>query len=183
MASIKMAYVGGGSSRAAGTMASLLAHGKEFDGSHVVLIDQRQDRLDLVERIATKLARAQGLDITVETTTDQRSGLTYVYAVQSSFRAGGFELIPSTDPYGAPEPRSSPGPSRVLPEQLGEIGTRRCLRVDRRSNGRTGTSSDVCRQMDPGIAAKSPRRYLARTGSMANRFDGFRRARRRGDDP
>ena len=55
MASIKIAYVGGGSSRAAGTMASLLAHGKEFDGSHVVLIDQRQDRLDLVERIAQKL--------------------------------------------------------------------------------------------------------------------------------
>ena len=41
MASIKIAYVGGGSSRAAGTMASLLAHGKEFDGSHVVLIDRR----------------------------------------------------------------------------------------------------------------------------------------------
>ena len=41
MASIKIAYIGGGSSRAAGTMASFLAHGKEFDGSHVVLIDQR----------------------------------------------------------------------------------------------------------------------------------------------
>ena len=92
MASIKMAYVGGGSSRAAGTMASLLAHGKEFDGSHVVLIDQRQDRLDLVERIAAKLVRAQGLDITVETTTDQRAGLTDVDAVLSSYRPGGFEL-------------------------------------------------------------------------------------------
>jgi 6-phospho-beta-glucosidase len=92
MASIKMAYVGGGSSRAAGTMASLLAHGQEFDGSHVVLIDRRQDRLDLVERIATKLVRAQGLDITVETTTDQRAGLTDVDAVLSSYRPGGFEL-------------------------------------------------------------------------------------------
>ena len=34
-----------------------LAHGKEFDGSHVVLIDQRQDRLDLVETIATQAGR------------------------------------------------------------------------------------------------------------------------------
>lgn len=92
MASIKIAYIGGGSSRAAGTMASLLAHGAEFDGSHVVLVDQRQDRLDLVERIATKLVRAQGLDITVETTTDQRAGLTDVDAVLSSYRPGGFEM-------------------------------------------------------------------------------------------
>ena len=51
-----------------------------------------QDRLDLVERIAKKLVRAQGLDITVETTTDQRAGLTDVDAVLSSFRPGGFEL-------------------------------------------------------------------------------------------
>jgi len=92
MARIKLAYVGGGSSRAAGTMASFLSRGDKFDGSHVVLIDQRQDRLDLVERIASKLARAQGLDITVETTTDQRAGLTDVDAVLSSYRPGGFEM-------------------------------------------------------------------------------------------
>ena len=73
-------------------MASLLAHGKEFDGSHVVLIDQRQDRLDLVETDRQEAGRAQGLDITVETTTDQRAGLTDVDAVLSSFRPGGFEL-------------------------------------------------------------------------------------------
>ena len=92
MASIKIAYVGGGSSRAAGTMASLLSHGKEFDGSHVVLIDRNTDHLELVRQIAVKLVRAQGLDISVATTTDQRAGLTDVDAVLSSYRPGGFEL-------------------------------------------------------------------------------------------
>ena len=92
MARIKLAYIGGGSSRAAGTMASLLAHGKEFDGSHVVLVDRRPEALELVATIARKLARAQGLDITVETTTDQRAGLQDVDAVLSSYRPGGFEM-------------------------------------------------------------------------------------------
>ncbi len=73
-------------------MASLLAHGSEFDGSHVVLIDQRADRLELVETIARKLARSLGLDVTVESTTDQRAGLTDVDAVLTSYRPGGFEM-------------------------------------------------------------------------------------------
>ncbi len=92
MARIKLAYVGGGSSRAAGTMASLLSKADKFDGSHVVLIDQREDKLALVETITRKLAKAQGLDITVETTTDQHAGLTDVDAVLSSYRPGGFEM-------------------------------------------------------------------------------------------
>lgn len=45
MARIKMTYIGGGSSRAAGTMASFLWHGKEFAGSEVVLVDRDAERL------------------------------------------------------------------------------------------------------------------------------------------
>src|SRR3712207_1955716 len=92
MARIKLAYIGGGSSRAAGTMASLLSRGERFDGSHVVLVDRREDELALVERITRKLVAAHGLDITVETTTDQRAGLSDVDAVLSSYRPGGFEM-------------------------------------------------------------------------------------------
>jgi len=73
-------------------MASFLSHGEEFDGSHVVLIDQRQEKLELVAAIARKLARAEGLDVTIETTTDQRAGLEDVDAVLSSYRPGGFEM-------------------------------------------------------------------------------------------
>lgn len=90
MARIKMAYIGGGSSRAAGTMASFLWHGPEFAGSEVVLIDKDPDRLETVRRIAEKLAADGADDITVTATTDQRAGLADVDAVLTSFRPGNF---------------------------------------------------------------------------------------------
>ena len=91
MARIKIAYLGGGSTRAAGTMASFLHTGEDFDGSEVVLIDLNADRLDLIRRLAERMAKARGLDITITATTDRRAGLTDVDAVLSSFRPGGFE--------------------------------------------------------------------------------------------
>jgi 6-phospho-beta-glucosidase len=92
MARIKLAYIGGGSTRGAGTMASFIHHrGAEFDGSEVVLIDLDPDRLSLVERLAQKMARARGVDITIASTTDRRAGLDSCDAVLSSFRPGGFE--------------------------------------------------------------------------------------------
>ncbi len=90
MARIKMAYIGGGSSRAAGTMASFLWHGPEFAGSEVVLIDKDPDRLEIVRRIAGTLAADGADDITVTATTDQRAGLADVDAVLTSFRPGNF---------------------------------------------------------------------------------------------
>ncbi|WP_029136728.1 family 4 glycosyl hydrolase [Nakamurella lactea] len=90
MAAIKLVYIGGGSSRGAGTMASFLAHGKEFDGSEVVIQDVNPDRLQAVETIATKIAKAQGVDITISSTTDRRAALTDADAVLSSFRPGDF---------------------------------------------------------------------------------------------
>lgn len=100
MAQIKLAYLGGGSSRAAGTMASLIDHGDAFAGSEVVLIDQRPDELEIVRTLAEKMARAAGLQLTVTATTDRRAGLADVDAVLTSFRPGDFamreqdELIP-----------------------------------------------------------------------------------------
>ena len=91
MARIKIAYLGGGSTRAAGTMASFLHTGEDFDGSEVVLIDLDADRLDLIRRLAERMAKARGLDITITATTDRRAGLSDVDAVLSSFRPGGFE--------------------------------------------------------------------------------------------
>jgi 6-phospho-beta-glucosidase len=91
MARIKIAYLGGGSSRAPGTMASFIHHGAEFDGSEFVLIDLDPDHLEITRRMAAQMAKAAGLDITVTATTDMRAGLTDVDAVLSSFRPGGFE--------------------------------------------------------------------------------------------
>ncbi len=90
MARIKIAYVGGGSSRAPGTMASFVHHGAEFDGSEFVLIDLDQDHLEITRQIAARMAKAAGLDITVTATTDMRRGLADVDAVLSSFRPGNF---------------------------------------------------------------------------------------------
>ena len=91
MARIKLAYIGGGSTRAAGTMASFVHQGENFDGSEVVLIDLDAERLGIVQTIAQKMARARGLDITVTTTTNRREGLRDCDAVLTSFRPGGFE--------------------------------------------------------------------------------------------
>ncbi len=91
MARIKLAYIGGGSTRAAGTMASFIQQGENFDGSEVVLIDLDEERLSIVQTIARKMARARGLDITFTATTNRREGLRDCTAVLTSFRPGGFE--------------------------------------------------------------------------------------------
>ena len=91
MARIKLAYIGGGSTRAAGTMASFVHQGENFDGSEVVLIDLDEERLGIVQTITQKMARARGLDLTITTTTNRCAGLRECDAVLTSFRAGGFE--------------------------------------------------------------------------------------------
>jgi 6-phospho-beta-glucosidase len=91
MARIKLAYIGGGSTRAPGTMASLIEQGENFDGSEVVLIDLNLERLELVKTLADKMARYRGIDLTVRVTTDRRGGLVDCDAVLTSFRPGGFD--------------------------------------------------------------------------------------------
>jgi len=90
VARIKLVYLGGGSTRAAGTMASFMQNGADFDGSDVVLVDLDEARLDLIRTLAQKMAKAGGLDIAVSATTDRVSALEGCDAVLSSFRPGGF---------------------------------------------------------------------------------------------
>ena len=91
MARMKLAYIGGGSTRAAGTMASFVEQGENFNGSEVVLIDLHEEHLNVVQTISQKMARARGLDLTITTTTNRREGLQGCDAVLTSFRPGGFE--------------------------------------------------------------------------------------------
>ena len=91
VARIKLAYIGGGSTRAPGTMASLIHQGENFQGSEVVLIDSDESHLPLVKTLAEKMARNHGIELTVSYTTDQRAGLQDCDAVLTSFRPGGFE--------------------------------------------------------------------------------------------
>jgi 6-phospho-beta-glucosidase len=91
MARIKIAYIGGGSTRGAGTMASFVQQGENFLGSEVVLIDLDPARLELVRTIAERMVRARGLDLRITATTDRRAGLDGCDAVLTSYRPGGFE--------------------------------------------------------------------------------------------
>lgn len=91
MAAIKIAYIGGGSTRAPGTMASFIHQGSNFAGSEIVLIDLNRERLELVKTISERMAEAHGLDLRVSISTDQRSALQDCDAVLSSYRPGGFE--------------------------------------------------------------------------------------------
>lgn len=91
MAQIKLTYIGGGSSRAAGTVASLIDQGENFDGSEIVLMDVDEDRLAVVQTIAEKMARHKGMKLKVTTTTDRRAALDSADAVLTSYRPGGFE--------------------------------------------------------------------------------------------
>ena len=91
MASIKITYIGGGSTRAPGTMASFIEQGQNFAGSEIALVDLDADRLELVRTIAQRMIDVRGLDLRVVTTTDRRAGLTDADAVLGSFRPGGFE--------------------------------------------------------------------------------------------
>lgn len=91
MARIKIAYIGGGSTRAPGTMASLIHQGENFRGSEVVLIDLDPERLALVRTLSERMSAARGLELTVTATTDRRRGLDGCDAVLASYRPGGFE--------------------------------------------------------------------------------------------
>jgi len=91
VASIKIAYIGGASSRAPGTMASFIEQGQNFAGSEIVLVDLNQERLDLVQALATRMAQSRNADLTITATTDRKAALDGCDAVLSSFRPGGFE--------------------------------------------------------------------------------------------
>ena len=92
MAAIKVAYIGGGSTRAPGTAGAFAKRGDRFGGSEVVLIDLDEGRLEIVRRIAQRMADVRGADVTFTATTDRRAGLCDCDAVLTSYRPGGFEM-------------------------------------------------------------------------------------------
>jgi len=91
MAVIRLTYIGGGSTRAPGTLAALIVRGAAFAGSEVVLVDRSQDHLAIVERLARRMADVRGLELRIRSTTDRREGLRDADVVLASFRPGGFE--------------------------------------------------------------------------------------------
>lgn len=91
MAAVRLVYIGGGSTRAPGTVASLVERGSAFAGSEIVLVDLDPERLDVVRRLLERMAVARGVDLRVRTTLDRRTALDGADVVLTSFRPGGFE--------------------------------------------------------------------------------------------
>jgi 6-phospho-beta-glucosidase len=91
MARIKIAYIGGGSTRGAGTMASFIEQAENFAGSEIVLIDLNPEHLELVRALAAHMIAVKGADLRVSATTDRLAGLADCDAVLTSYRPGGFE--------------------------------------------------------------------------------------------
>jgi 6-phospho-beta-glucosidase len=91
MAAIRLTYIGGGSTRAPGTVASFVERASRFAGSELVLVDLDAERLGVVAEIGRRMARARGADIRITATTDRAAGLADADVVLTSFRPGGFE--------------------------------------------------------------------------------------------
>jgi 6-phospho-beta-glucosidase len=91
MAAVRLVYIGGGSTRAPGTVAALVERAAGFAGSEVVLVDLDSERLEVVRRLAERMAAARGADVRVSVTTDRAVALDAADVVLTSFRPGGFE--------------------------------------------------------------------------------------------
>ncbi|MCL2645638.1 MAG: hypothetical protein FWD61_01370 [Phycisphaerales bacterium] len=91
MARLKIVYIGGGGTRAPGTLESFIHQAANFAGSELVLVDLDEANLQLVQQLATKMAKTRDADLTFSATTDRRAALKDANAVLSSFRPGGFE--------------------------------------------------------------------------------------------
>jgi len=87
----RIVYLGGGSTRAPGTVAAFVEQAVNFAGSEVVLVDLDPARLELVARLARKMVEARRADLQVSFTTNREKALDGADAVLSSFRPGGFE--------------------------------------------------------------------------------------------
>jgi 6-phospho-beta-glucosidase len=91
MAAVRLVYIGGGSTRAPGTVAALVERGAAFAGSEIILVDLDAERLDVVRRLLERMAAARGVDLRVTTTLDRAAALDGADVVLTSFRPGGFE--------------------------------------------------------------------------------------------
>ena len=91
MAAVRLVYIGGGSTRAPGTVAALVERATAFAGSEIVLADLDLQRLDVVRRLLERMAAARGADLRVSVTLDRQAALDDADVVLTSFRPGGFE--------------------------------------------------------------------------------------------
>jgi 6-phospho-beta-glucosidase len=91
MTGVRIAYLGGGSTRAPGTIAAFIERAAQFAGSELVLFDPAREQLEIVARLGRRMAAAAGADLAITLATDRREALAGADVVLASFRPGGFE--------------------------------------------------------------------------------------------
>jgi 6-phospho-beta-glucosidase len=91
MTAVRIAYLGGGSTRAPGTLAAFIERAAQFAGSEIVLFDPALEQLEIVTRLGRRMAEAAGADLTICSVSERREALEGADVVLASFRPGGFE--------------------------------------------------------------------------------------------
>jgi 6-phospho-beta-glucosidase len=88
---LKIAVIGGGSAYAPGLINALIHQAEAVPGAELALMDIAARELDIVHRLACRMAAASGSDIRITATRDQQEAVSGADYVLTSFRQGGFE--------------------------------------------------------------------------------------------
>jgi len=88
---MKIAVIGGGSAYAPGLINAFIHHAEAYPGAELALMDIAERELDIVHRLACRMAVVSGSDIRITATTDQQEAVSGSDYVLTSFRQGGFE--------------------------------------------------------------------------------------------
>ena len=89
MSKTRIVVVGGGSQYSVGLAESLIDYARDrLPGAEVVLLDLRDDHLNVVHDYASRLARAAGVDMRFEKTTDRRQAFAGADFILTTFRPG-----------------------------------------------------------------------------------------------
>jgi len=89
--SYRIAILGGGGAYTAGLIAVFVQRADEFKGSTLALMDIDAGHLALIERLGRRMIEAAGVDLRLQTTTDQREAIADADFVLTTFRIGGLE--------------------------------------------------------------------------------------------
>lgn len=87
----KIAIIGGGSAYAPGLIHAFIQQASAFPGMELALMDIAPAELDLVHRLACKMAAAAGVDLAITATTDRLEAIDGADYVLTTFRQGGFQ--------------------------------------------------------------------------------------------
>ena len=139
MARVRIAYIGGGSTRAPAIALGLIKRAAAFAGSELVLIDVDEGRLGIIERLARRMAEAAGADIRTRAVVTGWTGDTTLDVTSPAGR----QTIAARAVVLATGARERPRSARLIPGDRGSgVYTtghlQNLVHVQRRTVGRRG---------------------------------------------